>query len=200
MKVITLSVIFSIIVISPSYAQSEVTIDTVSGSGAPGCENASGCYSPMIATVDVGGVVIMSNTDTAAHTYTSGTEGNGPDGIFDTSLLMAGSTFEWSPEEAGTFDYFCMVHPWMTGVIVVGGENTVSQSLAETTQNSIQIQNDRQLEIENQQLRDEIRDLKLENQSLKDEIDSLKDQIVSMSDEFVTMISQLNEWFRSQLS
>ena len=98
----------------------EVTIDTVAGSGAPGCEEtADGCYIPSTATVDVGGVVIMSNTDTAAHTYTSGTPGDGPDGVFDTSLLMAGSSFEWNPDTVGEYPYFCMVHPWMMGTIIV---------------------------------------------------------------------------------
>ena len=99
---------------------SEVTIVPAAGSGAPGCEEtADGCYIPSTATVDVGGVVIMSNTDTAAHTYTSGNPTDGPDGIFDTSLLMAASSFEWSPDTVGEYDYFCMVHPWMIGTIIV---------------------------------------------------------------------------------
>ena len=99
---------------------SEVTIVPAAGSGAPGCEEtADGCYIPTTATVDVGGVVIMSNTDTAAHTYTSGTPDDGPDGVFDTSLLMAGSSFEWSPTTVGEYPYFCMVHPWMQGTIIV---------------------------------------------------------------------------------
>ncbi|WP_026089909.1 MULTISPECIES: PEFG-CTERM sorting domain-containing protein [Nitrosopumilus] len=99
---------------------SEVTISPASGSGAPGCEEtADGCYIPNTATVDVGGVVIMSNTDTAAHTFTSGTPDDGPDGVFDTSLLMAGNSFEWSPTVAGEQPYFCMVHPWMQGLIIV---------------------------------------------------------------------------------
>ena len=99
---------------------SEVTITPAAGSGAPGCEEtADGCYIPSTATVDVGGVVIMSNTDTAAHTYTSGTPDDGPDGVFDTSLLMAGSSFEWSPTTVGEQPYFCMVHPWMQGTIIV---------------------------------------------------------------------------------
>ena len=99
---------------------SEVTIDAAAGSGAPGCEEtAEGCYIPSTATVDVGGVVIMANTDTAAHTYTSGTPEDGPDGAFDTSLIMAGSSFEWSPDTVGEYPYFCMVHPWMQGVIIV---------------------------------------------------------------------------------
>ncbi|MEO2201966.1 MAG: plastocyanin/azurin family copper-binding protein, partial [Nitrosopumilus sp.] len=41
------------------------------------------------------------------------------DGLFDSSIFMAGSTFEFTFDEAGTYDYFCMVHPWMTGIINV---------------------------------------------------------------------------------
>ncbi len=99
---------------------SEVTIDSAAGSAVPGCEETSeGCYIPSTATVDVGGVVIMTNTDTAAHTYTSGTPEDGPDGIFDTGLFSPGNSFEWNPTEVGEYDYFCMVHPWMQGVIIV---------------------------------------------------------------------------------
>jgi predicted secreted protein with PEFG-CTERM motif len=99
---------------------SEVTIETAAGSGAPGCEDtAEGCYIPSTATVDVGGKVIMSNTDTAAHTFTAGTPEDGPSGEFDTGLLMAGNSFEYSPDTVGEINYFCMVHPWMQGLIVV---------------------------------------------------------------------------------
>ena len=98
----------------------EVTIVPADGSGAPGCEEAaSGCFIPSTATVDVGGKVIMSNTDSAAHTYTAGTAGDGPSGEFDTGLLMAGNSFEYSPDTVGEIPYFCMVHPWMIGLIIV---------------------------------------------------------------------------------
>ena len=99
---------------------SEVTILPADGSGVPGCEEtADGCYIPTTATVDVGGVVIMSNTDTVAHTYTSGTPESGPDNIFNTSLLLVGDSFEWSPDTVGEYPYFCIVHPWMMGTIIV---------------------------------------------------------------------------------
>jgi predicted secreted protein with PEFG-CTERM motif len=99
---------------------SEVTIVPAAGSGAPGCEETpDGCYIPSTATVDVGGVVIMSNTDSAAHTYTAGSPGDGPTGEFDTGLLMAGTSFEYSPDTVGEIPYFCMVHPWMVGLIIV---------------------------------------------------------------------------------
>ena len=99
---------------------SEVTIVPALGSGAPGCETSpDGCYIPSTATVDVGGKVIMSNTDTAAHTYTAGTPEGGPSGEFDTGLLMAANSFEWTPTVVGEVPYFCMVHPWMKGLIIV---------------------------------------------------------------------------------
>jgi len=104
--------------ITPAFA--EVTISAAEGSGAPGCEEtAEGCYLPGTATVDVGGVVIMSNPDTAAHTFTAGSPTDGPTGEFDTGLLMAGGSFEYSANTAGEIPYFCMVHPWMKGTIIV---------------------------------------------------------------------------------
>jgi predicted secreted protein with PEFG-CTERM motif len=116
----------------------EVTIEAATGSGAPGCEEtAEGCYIPSTATVDVGGKVIFSNTDSAAHTFTSGdpTMPETVQALFDSSLVMAGSTYEWSPTEAGDVPYFCMVHPWMQGLIIVqeaGAEEEVYNEEAAT--------------------------------------------------------------------
>jgi predicted secreted protein with PEFG-CTERM motif len=99
---------------------SEVTVTPAPGSGSPGCEEtAEGCYIPKEATVDVGGKVIFSNTDSAAHTFTAGTAAEGPSGEFDSSLVIAGSSYEWTATTAGEFPYYCMVHPWMEGLIVV---------------------------------------------------------------------------------
>jgi len=98
----------------------EVTISTAPGSNTPGCEtSADGCFIPKEATVDVGGKVIFSNTDTAAHTFTAGTATDGPSGAFDSGLVVAGSSYEWTPTTAGDVPFFCMVHPWMAGLIVV---------------------------------------------------------------------------------
>jgi len=98
----------------------EVTISPADGSSSPGCEETSeGCFIPSTATVDVGGHVIMSNTDSAAHTFTAGTPDDGPSGEFDTGLLMGGNSFEYVPDTAGEIPFFCMVHPWMQGLIIV---------------------------------------------------------------------------------
>ncbi|MDC0203098.1 cupredoxin domain-containing protein [Candidatus Nitrosopelagicus sp.] len=94
-----------------------LTIEPVAGSGAPGCEPE--CYSPSTATISAGGTVTFTNTDTAPHTSTSGSAANGPDGVFDTSLIMMNASFDVTLSDAGTYPYFCMVHPWMEGTVIV---------------------------------------------------------------------------------
>ena len=95
-----------------------VTVEPVAGSGAPGCE-ATECYTPSTVTIAAGGTVTFTNTDTAPHTSTSGSAADGPDGIFDTSLIMMNASFDVTLSDAGTYPYFCMVHPWMEGTIIV---------------------------------------------------------------------------------
>ena len=95
-----------------------VTVEPVAGSGAPGCETTE-CYTPSTATISAGGTVTFTNTDTAPHTSTSGSAANGPDGVFDTSLIMMNASFDVTLADAGTYTYFCMVHPWMEGTIIV---------------------------------------------------------------------------------
>ena len=89
------------------------------GSGVPGCDETNECYIPYNASISVGDEVTWSNDDSAAHTVTSGTPADGPDGKFDSSLFMAGSTFSVTFDEAGEYPYFCMVHPWMIGNVSV---------------------------------------------------------------------------------
>jgi len=91
-----------------------VTISMPSGTSVPGCEETNACYIPAAVNVNAGDTVVWSNDDTAAHTVTSGTPTGGPDGAFDSGLVMVGSSFE-IVADTGSYDYFCMVHPWMIG-------------------------------------------------------------------------------------
>ncbi|MDH5665002.1 MAG: PEFG-CTERM sorting domain-containing protein, partial [Nitrosopumilus sp.] len=84
--------------------------------------------------VNPGDEVVWSNDDTAAHTVTSGTAANGPDGLFDSSLFMAGTTFSHKFDTLGVYDYFCMVHPWMVGqVFVTVGGASIEKDLGTIT-------------------------------------------------------------------
>ena len=95
------------------------TVEIPVGTSVPGCEDSNACYLPADITINAGDTVEWPNIDTAAHTVTSGSPAEGPSGVFDSSLLMADATFAFTFEDAGEYDYFCMVHPWMIGSVSV---------------------------------------------------------------------------------
>lgn len=66
-------------------------------------------------TVSIGDTVTVTNEDAAGHTWTA------VDGEFDSGSLAEGETFEFTFDEAGEFDYFCSIHPSMTGTVTVEG-------------------------------------------------------------------------------
>jgi plastocyanin len=106
--------------ISPAFADhATASVSAPEGTSVPGCEETNECFVPYEVTIDVGGEVTWSNDDSAAHTVTAGSAADGPSGVFDSSLFMAGTTFSHKFEAEGEFPYFCMVHPWMQGIVTV---------------------------------------------------------------------------------
>jgi len=110
--------------IPPAFAE-EVTITTAAGNlSTPGCEEtAEGCYTPSTVTVDVGSVITMTNADSAGiHTFTAGTVDGftpTPTGEFDSGILNADQSFEYTADTVGEIPYYCMLHTWMQGVITI---------------------------------------------------------------------------------
>ena len=96
-----------------------VSVTIPAGTSSPGCETTKACFTPSSVTINSGDTVEWTNTDTAAHTVTSGTPADGPSGVFDSSLIMGKASFSQKFDKAGSYDYFCMVHPWMTGNVKV---------------------------------------------------------------------------------
>ena len=129
--VFTMAVFGIVITLGMPYAFAEtVTVSTPQGTSVPGCEATNECFIPSEVTINPGDQVTWSNDDSAAHTVTAGSAADGPSGVFDSSLFMAGTTFSFQFDEEGGFPYFCMVHPWMQGIVYVGATETVA---AETT-------------------------------------------------------------------
>ena len=131
MKMVTLSslvvllAIVSMVAIAPNAfaMHHEATVTNALGSSTPGCEDtADGCFIPSPVTIPIGGTVTWDNSDNAAHTATAGSAADGPSGVWDSSLIMAGGSFSFTFDEAGSYDYFCMVHPWMAGLVIVEAE------------------------------------------------------------------------------
>ena len=72
---------------------------------------------PKSIEVKTGQVVTWTNGDSAAHTVTARTPGS-RSGTFDQKLAGNG-TAKVTFGKAGTFDYFCELHPTMVGKVIV---------------------------------------------------------------------------------
>ena len=77
-------------------------------------------YDPEALQITVGTAVLWKNDDSTMHTVTSGNSQEGPNGVFDSDLMAAGDSFEFTFSSQGKEDYYCIVHPWMTGSVEVG--------------------------------------------------------------------------------
>jgi plastocyanin len=97
---------------------SEIIVDVSIPSGSSTPNNLE-FYVPSEITVDLGATVVWTNNDSAAHTVTSGDPTIGPIGLFDSALFSSGNTFQHQFNTVGVHDYFCLVHPWMTGTVTV---------------------------------------------------------------------------------
>jgi len=103
-------------------------VEIQSGTSVPGCEETFSCYSPYAISVKVRDFVTWYNDDIALHTVTSGTPSMGPDGFFDDSLESR-QTFAHLFTQTGEYPYFCMLHPWQTGIVYVEGDVVVREDI-----------------------------------------------------------------------
>jgi plastocyanin len=84
----------------PSAATAEVKIDNFS-------------FAPQTLTVAVGTTVTWTNRDDIPHTVVS------TDGVFKSKARDTDEKFSYTFAKAGTYPYFCSIHPKMTGKVVV---------------------------------------------------------------------------------
>jgi len=103
----------------PEISGTSTTVLNAVGSSTPGCEETDRCFIPSTVKIDAGTTVTWKNPDSTHHTITSGTLVGGVDGKFDSGLIFPGNSFSYKFNAAGTYDYICMVHPWMQGIVIV---------------------------------------------------------------------------------
>lgn len=87
------------------------SVSIVEGSSSP--ESAES-YSPHTIQVARGSSVAWKNEDTTIHTVTEVENSE-----FDSGLIYAGARWEHTFETEGQFDYYCALHPWMKGSVLV---------------------------------------------------------------------------------
>lgn len=74
-------------------------------------------YSPAQLTIKAGDRVVFVNDDDEAHTVTA------TDKSFDSAGLDTGDRWSYTFKKPGRYAYFCALHPWMKGVVVVTGSD-----------------------------------------------------------------------------
>ena len=84
----------------PSAASAEVKIDNF-------------VFGPQTITVPVGATVTWTNKDDIPHTTAS------TDGVFKSKVMDTDEKFSFKFTKAGTYSYYCTIHPKMTGKVVV---------------------------------------------------------------------------------
>ena len=77
------------------------------------------CYTPQHLTVDAGTMVVWENVDGAVHTVTSGNIVQ-PTNQFNSGLVQPDKFYAIKFVDVGIYPYFCMLHPWMNGMVTVG--------------------------------------------------------------------------------
>ena len=92
------------------------TVSIVSGSSLP---SNGEFYVPETVETTVGSMINWKNEDFGPHTVTSGDMTTGKTGVFDSNIMQKGSTFSFLFDRVGEYDYFCTLHPFMTGRISV---------------------------------------------------------------------------------
>jgi len=84
----------------------------------PGCEKTDSCYTPSKIVIKQDDSVTWVNEDVAFHSVTSGFYDQ-PNDLFDSGYLDPEESFTFIFENVGIYDYFCTLHPWMKGQVIV---------------------------------------------------------------------------------
>ena len=133
MKFLIFSIFFTILASIPVVYANEYIVDIPLGAYNPELNTpAEVWYDPPQLYATVGDTITWYNDDKEGHTVTSG-EGSGrfgwmsdnfgtPNGIFDSGRFMPGESWSFNFKESGTFSYYCTIHPWMEGVVLVEKE------------------------------------------------------------------------------
>jgi plastocyanin len=105
-----ISILFMLLFISGSCSKSSTPKDT------PGTNEVliqDMAFDPVTLTISANTTVTWTNKDPVAHTVTSNT------GVFDSGNIQANKTFSHLFDTPGNYPYHCIIHPSMTGTVIV---------------------------------------------------------------------------------
>ena len=116
------AVLFTIPLLTNVFAQTSYDVNIPTGAGSPDApyfwQSEKDGSTSGIVEILIGDTIVWKNADTDFHDITSGSETEGPDGIFFSKPLAPGKSFTYKFSEIGHYPYYCTIHPWMEGTII----------------------------------------------------------------------------------
>lgn len=110
----------------PSSINKDASVVIKEGSSTPSNDD---FYVPSTLMIGKGTTVTWKNEDSTLHTVTSGTAESDISGTeFDSSYLAGGKSFQHTFSGAGTFEYYCTLHPFMKAKVIVGTDKVKSDT------------------------------------------------------------------------
>ena len=127
MRTILIILTFSVLFLAPlsidAFAQISYDVNIPSGAASPDApyfwQSEKDGSTTGVVEILIGDTIVWKNGDVAAHTVTSGIATEGPDDVFDSGLFGPGKLYSFKFTETGHYPYFCLLHPWMKGTIIV---------------------------------------------------------------------------------
>ncbi len=123
LTLLVFAILFTIPLSTNVFAQTSYEVKMPTGSADPQApyfwQSVKDGSTTGVVEILVGDTIVWSNADTAFHTVTSGSEADGLDGLFDSKEFAPGKSFKYKFSEIGHYPYYCTLHPWMTGTIIV---------------------------------------------------------------------------------
>ncbi|HLN20938.1 MAG TPA: cupredoxin family copper-binding protein [Bacteroidales bacterium] len=117
MKNIISAAIFSLFVILSSCSDKDEDVTVNNPNTNPPASNEvsirTSSFNPAVLTVTAGITVKWTNNDNMEHTVTS------DQGLFNSGTIPPKGTFVFTFPAAGTYTYYCEIHPFMKGTVVV---------------------------------------------------------------------------------
>ncbi|HZD37001.1 MAG TPA: plastocyanin/azurin family copper-binding protein [Nitrososphaeraceae archaeon] len=119
--IICMAFTHSIIPPGLAYGQNSGAVEVKIAKGSSDPNNGQ-FFVPSEVSVSKGGQVIWTNDDNAVHTVVQGSpskDSSSSQPQFSSDLIQAGDKFQHTFTDSGTIDYYCTLHPWMTGKVTV---------------------------------------------------------------------------------
>jgi plastocyanin len=124
---LSVSIVLAVLLIPPNYILSvhaqlvymDEDVEVKISKGASSNNNTQ-FYSPPEVHVAPGNSIKWTNDDNVIHTVTQGKPSEGANSTgFNSGPIQPGGTFVHFFDESGTIDYFCTIHPYMIGKVIV---------------------------------------------------------------------------------